>query len=508
MMDSTPGTKTETRTKDALPWIVVFAAAKLVFHTVVNQQYGFHRDELATLDDARNLAWGYVAYPPFTPFVGRVALELFGESLAGFRFFAAAAQSVAVVLAADMAKRLGGGRAAQWLAALAVAASGVSLAASSLFQYVSFDYLWWVLIAWLVVRLVETDDPRWWVAVGVVVGLGFLTKYTILFFVAGLAVGFFATPLRGYVKSGWLWAGVAASLLVAAPNLLWQLQHDFVTLDFLKSIHARDVSIGRADGFLLKQLFVPANPVTVPLWAAGLVALFASPSLRRFRVLGWMAVTPLFIFVVARGREYYSAPLYPMLLAAGSVWLLGLLKARGFAERRAMAFAVPVLLLAGAAAAAVAVPVAPVGSRWWRQALAVNADLREEVGWPELVAEVARVWDTIPEAERGRAAVYCANYGEAGAVNLYGPRHGLPRAISGINSFWAHGYGNPPPETVVVLGGRREQLEQRFESVTLAGRVPNPLGVANEESRRPDIYLCRRPRQSWAELWPKLRAFG
>lgn len=508
MMDATAGTRTETKTKDALRWIAVFAAAKLVFHTFVNQQYGFHRDELATLDDARHLAWGYVAYPPFTPFVGRVALTLFGESLAGFRFFAAAAQSVAVVLTADMARRFGGGRAAQWLAALAVAVSGVSLAASSLFQYVSFDYLWWVLIAWLVVRLVETDDPRWWVAVGVVVGLGFLTKYSILFFVAGLAVGFFATPLRRHLGSRWLWAGVAASLLVAAPNLLWQLRHDFVTLDFLKSIHARDVSIGRADGFLLKQLFVPANPATVPLWAAGLFALFASPSLRRFRVLGWMAVTPLFIFVVARGREYYSAPLYPMLLAAGAVCLLGFLKARGFAERRAMAFAVPVLLLAGAAVAAVATPAAPVGSRWWRQALAVNADLREEFGWPELVAEVARVWETIPEAERGRAAVYCANYGEAGAVNLYGPRHGLPQAISGINSFWARGYGSPPPETVVVLGGRREQLEQRFESVTLAGRVPNPLGVENEESRRPDIYLCRRPRQNWAELWPKLRAFG
>ncbi|HEX8149899.1 MAG TPA: glycosyltransferase family 39 protein [Pyrinomonadaceae bacterium] len=503
-MDAT----TRPKPKDALLWIAVFAAAKLVLHTVVNRQYGFHRDELATLDDARRLAWGYVAYPPFTPFVGRAALTLFGESLAGFRFFAAAAQSVAVVLTADTARRLGGGRGAQWVAALAVAASGVSLAASSLFQYVSFDYLWWVLLAWLVVRLAETDEPRWWVAVGAVVGLGFLTKYTILFFVAGLAAGVLATPLRGHLKSRWLWAGVAASLLVAAPHLVWQVRHDFVTLEFLKSIHARDVAVGRTDHFLFNQLFVPANPVTVPLWVTGLVALFASRGLRRSRVLGWMAVTPFALFVVARGRDYYAAPIYPMLFAAGATFLLGLLKSRGVARRWAVAAAVPVLLLAGAGVAAVVTPVAPVGSRWWRQALSINADLREEVGWPELVAEVARVWDTIPEAERARAAVYCSNYGEAGAVNLYGPRHGLPQAISGINSFWARGYGDPPPETVIVVGGRREQLEQRFESVTLAGRVPNPLGVANEESRRPDVYLCRRPRESWAELWPKLRAFG
>ena len=173
-----------------------------------------------------------------------------------------------------------------------------------------------------------------------------------------------------------------------------------------------------------------------------------------------------------------------------------------------MTVAVPALLLAGGAFAAVVTPLAPVGSRWWRAALEVNADLREELGWPELVAQVARVWETVPEAERARTAVYCANYGEAGAVNLYGPRYGLPRAISGINSFWERGYGEQPPETVIVLGGSRERLEQRFESVVLAGRVPNPLSIANEEAGRPDIYVCRRPRESWSELWPKLRSFG
>src|SRR6185436_19715206 len=154
--------------------IGAFALAKLAFHTIVNRGYGFHRDELATLDDARHLAAGYVAYPPFTPLIGRLELMLFGESLAGFRFFAALAQSIAIVLAAILAKRLGGDRRAQWLAALAVAVSPISLAASSLFQYVSFDYLWWVVIALFVVRLVETDDGRWWLAIGAAIGFGFL----------------------------------------------------------------------------------------------------------------------------------------------------------------------------------------------------------------------------------------------------------------------------------------------------------------------------------------------
>lgn len=475
--------------------IAVFALAKLVFHTIVNRQYGFHRDELATLDDARHLAWGYVAYPPFTPFVGRIELMLFGDSLAGFRFFAALAQSIAIVLTALLAKRLGGDRRAQWLAALAVAVSPVSLSASALFQYVSFDYLWWVVIALLVVQLMKTGDGRWWLAIGAAIGFGFLTKYTILFLVAGLAVSVLATPLRRQLATIWPWAGALVALLIAAPNLIWQLQHDFITLDFLRSIHERDVRIGRTDHFLLHQLFIPANAATIPLWIAGLAVLF-----RRVRVLAWMVVVPFLLFVLAHGREYYTAPLYPMLFAAGALWL----------SRRKIVFATAVVLflLGGALMAALILPMAPAGTAWWRRTLQTNGDLREEIGWPEMVGEVARIWNTIPPAERRTAAIYCANYGEAGAVNLYGPKYGLPPAISGVNSFWARGYGDPPPETVIVLGGRPERLAERFESFVLAGRVPNPLRVENEEAEHPNIYVCRKLRMSWQELWPMVRGFG
>lgn len=496
------------KSRDALFWIAVFAAAKLVFHTIVNQQYGFHRDELQTLDDARHLAFGYVTYPPLTPFIGRIALELFGESLAGFRFFAAAAQSVTMVLAASIAKNMGGGRGSQWLAAIGVSISGVSLAASSLFQYVSFDFLWWVLIAWMVVRLIESENERWWVGIGAVIGLGFLTKYTILFFVAGLVVGFFATPLRKQITSRWVWAGAATALLIASPNLIWQVQNDLISLEFLRSIHARDVQIGRTEGFLIEQFYVSANLATIPFWVAGLVALFFWAPLLRFKILGWMALIPLLLFIIAQGRSYYTAPLYPMLIAAGATCLLALAKQRRSVEKWVLAATVPVMAIGGGLVASVVIPIAPVGSNWWRQALAINGDLREEFGWPEMVAEVARIWETIPGSERPRTAIYCSNYGEAGAINLYGPRYGLPKAISGVNSFWARGYGDPPPETVIVIGSLRDRLEERFESVEVAGNIPNPLGIANEESQRPEIFICRRPKESWSDLWPRIRSFG
>jgi hypothetical protein len=219
-----------------------------------------------------------------------------------------------------------------------------------------------------------------------------------------------------------------------------------------------------------------------------------------------MAVVTFALFAIARGRDYYTAPIYPMLMAAGATFLVGLLKP--IALRWSMVVAVTVFIIAGTVMASVVLPIAPVGSRWWRYALDQNGDLKEEIGWPELVAETARVWNTIPEGERQRTAIFCSNYGEAGAINLYGSRYGLPQAISPVNSFWARGYGNSPPEVVIVLGGRRERLEQRFESVIEAGRIPNPLGVDNEESGRPEIYVCRRPRQSWPELWSKIRSFG
>ncbi len=489
--------------------LLLVAAAKLAAHTLLNFRYGFHRDELATLDDARHLAWGFVAYPPLTPFLGRVELALFGTSLAGFRFLAAAAQALAMVLAARLAHHLGGDRRAQWLTAAAVAVAPASLGASSLLQYVSFDYLWWVLIAYLLVRRIASGDRRWWLAIGAVIGLAVLTKYAIAFYLAGLALGVLLSPLRSDLRSRWLWLGAAVALMVALPHLIWEARHGFVTFELLREIHARDVRIGRTDGFLLDQLTASANPVTIPLWMAGLTGLVAARRLRPFRPLFWMATVPFLLFLLAHGRGYYLAPVYPMLLAAGAVLTVQGVSCWRATRRRWALAAAGVLLVAGAAVALVVVPAAPLGSRWFRRASALNGDLVEELGWPELVAEVGRIYRTLPAGERPRTAILCANYGEAGAIDLYGPALGLSPAISGVNSYWARGYGDPPPLQAIVLGAHRERLEQRCRSVELVGHPPNPWQVENEETRdHPDIFLCRGPRVPWEELWPQLRSFG
>lgn len=489
--------------------LVFLALAKLVVHLFTNGQYGFHRDELATLDDAKHLAWGYVAYPPLTPFLGRVELVLFGTSLTGFRFFAALAQSVAMVVTGLMARRFGGGRAAMVLAAVAAMLAPISLAASSLFQYVSFDFLWFVLMAYFVMRLIDANDGRWWLAIGTVIGFGVLTKYAAAFYVAGLAVGVFATPLRAQLRSKWLWIGAALSIAIAAPNLLWQIRHDWISLDFLQFIHARDVRIGRTDEYWIDQLQVSTNLFAAPLAILGLFVLLFSERGRRHRILGLMFVVPLLLFGLAKGRAYYTGPLYPMLLAAGAAdlqrWAGGLRPVM----RRVAWGTMTMLLLAGSIVVPIVLPLVPVNSKYWAFVNEQNGDLREEIGWPELAAEVARIFHGLDPMERQQAGIFCGNYGEAGAINLYGPALGLPPVVSGINSYWLRGPGDPSIRTFVVVGADRESLEEACGSVVLAGQITNSLGVKNEETERHrEIFVCRELRQPLAKMWPRLRSFG
>jgi len=469
--------------------IVLFAVIKLALHIWSDGLYGFQRDELQTLDDARHLAWGYVAYPPLTPFLGRIELTLFGDTPRAFRVFAAVAQAIVIILSALIAKRLGGGRKAQWITAISVALSPVSLAGSALFQYVTFDFLWWVVVCYFVARLMESEDPRWWIGIGAAIGLGALTKYTVAFFVVGLVVAVFATDLRRHLRSKWLWIGAALSILIALPNFLWQVQNDYITLDFLRHIHERDVNIGRTKNFLIDQIIASTNPVTIPVWIAGLITAI---QVKRLRVFAWMFLVPFVLFVVAKGRGYYTAPLYPVLFAAGSLYI----------QKWKTAVLVPMFAI-GCIVLPFVVPMAPPGSRLFKIVSDVNYDYREELGWPELVAEVARVRRTAPDA-----AILCTNYGEAGAINLYGPRYGLPPAIATINSFWARGYGNPPPQTLIVVGHSREWAERYFSDIQLAGRIPNPYNLKNEESERPDIWICRGLKMPWPQFWKERRSFG
>jgi 4-amino-4-deoxy-L-arabinose transferase-like glycosyltransferase len=486
--------------------LLAIALSTILVHLLAGGRYGFHRDELATLDDARHLAWGYVAYPPVTPFFGRLSLILFGPSIIGFRFFAICAQALAVFITGLVARELGGSLPAQLLAA--AAAIPFNLAGGALMQYVSFDYLAWILTAYSVLRLLKTREPRWWLAVGGAIGFGMMSKYSMVFLVGGLAVGILVSDARRLLLNRWLWFGVAVSLIIFLPNLLWQIRHDFISVEFLRTIHERDVQIGRTKDFLPDQ--IKMTLFTTPLAIAGLYFYLVSAQGRRFRALAWMYIVPLLLFVFTKGRGYYMAATYPVLYAAGAVamerWLANFRRSQ---SRLVWFFAGTTVAANIVLAGLVALPIAPVNSSWWNFAAKANGDLVEQIGWPELVATVAHIRDSLPPSERSRFGILAANYGEAGAINLYGPAHGLPIAISGINSFYDRGYPDPPPNTLILLGFSQQFMERNFEACWVAGKSTNPYGVQNEESRdHPDISVCRGLRPTWPDFWKDRRRFG
>lgn len=486
----------------------LFGLALFLLHMFTNHQYGFHQDELVVLDNANNLDWGFVEYPPLTPFLARVELAFFGLSLVSARTFAALAHSVVLILTGLMARELGGRRLTQILAALAAAIAPIALIQGSLIQYVTFDFLWSVLIAYLVIRLLKLEDPRWWIPIGAVISLGMMTKYTMVIFVAGLVGGVLLTDARRYLRSPWLWGGVALSLLIFLPNLIWQIRHNFISLEFLSSIHERDVQIGRADGYFIEQFLFCSNPFAIPLWLAGLIYYFKGEAGKRYRMIGWMYVIPFLIYLITQGRSYYLAPAYPMLIAAGAVVWQGWIDRLSIQWARLVGGVTWAVIVIGAIiSGALALPIAPINSPLWDITSEVHDTFTEQIGWPEMIETVAGIYADLPEQEKPRTGILAGENDEAAALNLYGPQFGLPKAISGSDTFWLRGYGDPPPETLIVVGFSRE-IGAAFEQCKQAGTIANPYGIENDLRDPPIIFVCRGPRVPWPQLWERLQRYS
>jgi hypothetical protein len=494
-----------SRTTDT---VILFAIAVglVLLHLLTNHRYGFHRDELQFLSDARRLDWGFVAFPPITPFLERILLSIFGLSIVGLRLFAVLAQAIVIIVVGLMAKELGGARLAQFTAALAIAFSPVPLFEGTEFQYTSFDIFWWTLTAYFTIRLLKSEDPRWCLAIGAAIGLGLETKYAIAFYVAGVVAGFLLTPARRFLKTGWFWAGVGLSIFIFLPNLIWLVHHNWISYHFLQHIHARDVGEGRAKGFLSGQFLLCANLAAAPIWLAGVLGYLRD---RRYRMLAFMYLVPLALFWIAKGRNYYVAGAYPMLLAMGAVlgeqWLRTL---PSWGRRTIDTVYFTAFAFVSAYICAVVVPLASSGPLR-AFALAHNGDLREEIGWNDLVHTVSQIRDSLPPDQRTNLGITTANYGEFGAIDILGRAYRLPEPIGTTNSEWLWGYPANPPATLIVLGLTPAQANRIFTGCRLAGHNGNPEGVRNEESvDHPDIFVCGPPRMSWPQLWKEHQDFG
>ena len=493
--------------RDLLP-VFAIAAAILLLHVLTNMRYGFHRDEFQFLSDALHLDWGYVAYPPLTPFVERLSMTLFGYSPEGLRLFSVFAQMAIIVTAGLIARTLGGNRIAMATAALAAALAPIAIFEGTEFQYTTFEQFAWVLTTYGVLRLLQSEDERWWLWIAAFTGLGLMAKYTVVFFLAALLAGFVLTPARRYLASRWFLFGCGLTLLIVLPNIVWQVHHNFISLHFLEHIHARDLRIGRgsARDFWFFQALACANPFALPLTIVGVVAAWRSV---RYRALSIAFVLTILLFAVTKGRGYYTGAVYPVMVAFGAVAIIEWASSLRPAFRRPIVIALWAGILAfGAFATCTLVPIASSGPLK-AFALARSGDLREEQGWDTFVQTIAQVRDTLPPEQRGNVGIVTGNYGEQGAVEILGPSYGLPAPIGLTNSAWLRGYPTPPPTTLIVTSFSLKDANEDFTDCRLGAHIPYPAHLNNEESKyHQDIYLCGPPRLPWPEFWKKYQRFG
>lgn len=457
--------------------------------------YGFHRDELYFIEAGDHPAWGYDDQPPLTPLIARVATTLFGHTPTGLRVPSALAFAACIVLAALIARELGGGRAAQVMASLSLAASSM-MYVGHLVSTTTYDFLAWTVLLYIAVLILRRGDPRLWVVFGGVLGLGLLNKWLVLTLVGCLGAGLVAARDLRVLRSRWVLVGAALALLLWAPNLIWQADHGWPQRALARQIAGEDPA-GTRVKFLPFQLVI-VSPLLAFVWIAGLAWLVRAKEARPFRALGLGFVALLVVCVLSGAKEYYAIGWYPLLLGAGGTALERWIEL----PRRRLLFGAAVALSA-LVSAVVSLPVLSERALGDSPVADVNDDAVEQVGWARFVDTVAATWRSLPPAERERAVIFTANYGEGGAIMLYGPERGLPRAYSGHNSFSS--FARPPDgaRPVLAVGFDTPYLSRFFDGCRVVRHFDNGVGVDNEEQGTP-ITICRAPRQEWRQLWPRL----
>lgn len=488
------------RTAPAGRAVLPIAAAVTVVLLAFAAGYGYHRDELYFVAAGRHLAWAYADQGPLTPLIARAMTELAPDSLVVLRVPSALAAGVTVLLTGLLARELGGGRRAQTIATACAAVAAVVLVTGHMLSTSTFDLLVWTAVTWLAVRALRTGEDRLWLVAGLVLGVGLLNKPLPAFLAAGLLAGVALAGPRRLLRNPYVWAGAAIALVLWSPWIVWQAGHGWPQIDVSRSIAAGGSASSQPWWAVVPFQLLLVSPPLAPVWIAGLVKLFADPALRAVRFLACAWAVLAVVFMAAGGKPYYLAGLLPVLIAAGALAVDGWLERGRTAARTSVLVAA--LAAAALADAAIALPVLPADRAG--PVIAANADVGETIGWPEFARTVAAVFHGLPDA-RG-AVIFARNYGEAGAIDRYGPALGLPRAYSGHN---AYGDWGPPPDEAapVVAIGLRPADAAHLRGCRVAARIDNRAGVDNDE-RGKAVLVCRGPRRPWSRAWPALRHLG
>jgi Dolichyl-phosphate-mannose-protein mannosyltransferase len=510
------GTCARETAVSATAMLAGLALVKLLLQFAGIRHYGFFRDELYYMACGQHLAWGYVDQPPLIAFTAWFARHLLGSSLVSIRLLSVLAGAAVVFLTGILARELGGGRFAQFLAAAAILFAPADLAFDSFLSMNAFEPLFWLVCVWIAVRIVRGSSPRLWLAFGAVAGLGLENKHTMLVFGFALVAGLLLSGEQRLFRSRYLWIGGLIALALFLPNLLWEARHGWPQIEVVRNAQLyKNVPVSHLR-FLGEQVAL-LDPLALPVWLAGLAWYFFSPQGKRCRFLGWTYLIVLGIFMFLHGKTYYALPVYPLLMAAGGVAFEELAQ-----TRPRLWLKVPVsaaVILGGFIGVPFGVPVLPVNTflryshvlpysnlvKTERDAVGVDLPqlYADMFGWENMARTVARVYQNLPAAERADCAILAGNYGEAGAIDYYGPALGLPKALSGHNSYYDWGPRGYSGACVIIFGERSSEFITYFGDVQQAATIVSIHAMPNE--RYVPVYVCRKPRAPLSVLWPRFK---
>lgn len=501
------------------PWMValwLLPLATLAVQLITFRGYGFFRDELYYLASAEHLGFGYVEHPPMIGLLAWLVRSTLGDSLFAARLLPAVAHAVIVGLAAAIAREMGGGRYAQFTAGLATAVAPAYVGICAILSMNAFDILCWAALWLILARILRTGHDRLWLLFGLVAGIGLQNKISILFLGSGAVVGLLMTRRWEPFRSWRFWAGGVLAAAIFLPHIVWQWYHGWPTLEFIANA-AREKNVALAPASFMAEQVLQMSVLAAPLWVAGLAALLVSRALRPFRTIGWAYLVVLSVMLVTNAKPYYLAAAYTALFAAGAVAVEWLRPRHWSAVVRPVVVAL--VIVSGVVSFPLAKPVLPTETFLdYAAALGMGArsEERHEMGrlpqqyadmhgWQELAENLARVYHALPDADRVRACIYVQNYGEAGAVDILGAPLGLPRAISGHNSYFLWGPRGCTGDVLIALGGDREDYEAVFERVDRAG-THTCTDCMPYENDRP-IWIARGARVPMSEIWPRTKRF-
>jgi len=491
------------------------AGLAILVHLPGMARYGFFRDELYYIACSEHLAWGYIDQPPLIAFIAWISRHLLGNSLAAFRVFPVLAAAATVFLTGWLAAELGGRKFAQVLSALAILFAPLYLAFDSILTMNAFEPVFWLACACIAARIVNGGTPKLWLWFGVISGIGLENKHTMAVFGFAVVAGFLLSGDLRPFRTRWIWIGGVIALALAFPNLLWEARHGWPQIEVVRNAQQfKNAPVGPLR-FLGEQVLF-YSPVMLPLWLGGLGWLLFGGDAKPFRFLGWAYLIVLAIFIFADGKTYYPMGVYPMLMAAGGVAFERFSRPRRWSV---LYFAYPALIvLAGLFTLPFGVPVLPIDAFLkYSEALPYAREVKTEkdstaelpqnyadmIGWDNIALTVARVYHGLPEGEQGGCAILAGNYGEAGAIDHYGTSLGMPKAISGHNSYFDWGPRGYSGQCVILIGNEGSEFTKYFGDVKQVATVDSPLAMPTE--KHVPIYLCRSPVATLAELWPRFR---